>query len=322
MIGTLLIGGPTGSGKSALALLLAEWLNGAIINADSMQLYRDLRIVTARPEPADQARVPHQLYGMLDAATPCSAGRWLDLAAAAINEVAAAGQVPIVVGGTGLYLHALLRGIAPVPEVPAAVRGAASRDFERLGVPGFHAAFAERDPAAAAKLHPSDRQRLIRAAEVLEATGQSIIRWQAEPPKRIQLPEPVVGVALTPPRAALHERIERRLIGMLEAGALDEIDRLRQRALDPELPLMKAVTVPEFMAHLAGEIDLATATARAVARSRQFAKRQLTWLRHQLPELTPLEGFGDDPELPSHLVLPNLGVLTSRGFAHTVRSAQ
>jgi tRNA dimethylallyltransferase len=321
MTGTIIIGGPTGSGKSTLALALAEAVDGAIINADSMQLYRDLRILTARPDAADQARVPHHLFGILPAEQPCSVGKWLALAEQAVQAVHAQNRVPIVVGGTGLYLHALLHGIAPVPDVPAAIRQDTTLTFRRLGVPGFHTHLAKRDPAIAARLHPSDRQRLIRAAEVLAATGQSITMWQAQPPRRIALPGPVYGIALLPPRAELHARIERRLHRMLDAGALDELEALRARRLDPELPLMKAVTVPEFLAHLEGRLDLRPALAVALAKSRQYAKRQTTWLRHQLPELQPRADFGEILSAFPQALLPWPDVLTERGFTHTVRPA-
>ncbi|MGH6902689.1 MAG: tRNA (adenosine(37)-N6)-dimethylallyltransferase MiaA, partial [Geminicoccaceae bacterium] len=259
MTGLFVIAGPTASGKSVLALRLAEAVGGTIINADSMQLYRDLRILTARPTPEDEARVPHRLYGVLDAEDPASAGRWLELAGNAIGEARAERRPAIVVGGTGLYLHALLHGIAPVPEIPVAVRSAARARFAAIGAPAFHAELAKRDPAVAARLRPSDRQRLIRAYEVVVGTGRSLAAWQAAPPMRVELPTPRIGVALTPPRAALYQRIGPRLHEMLEHGALAELEGLRRRSLDPELPLMKAVAVPALLAHLEGRVELATA---------------------------------------------------------------
>jgi tRNA dimethylallyltransferase len=299
MTGLFIVAGPTASGKSALALRLAEAVGGMIVNADSMQLYRDLRILTARPTPEDEARVPHRLYGVLDAEDPASAGRWLELAGSAIGEARAARRPAIVVGGTGLYLHALLHGIAPVPEIPAAVQSDTRARFAALGAPAFHAELARRDPAAAARLRPSDRQRLIRAYEVVVGTGRSLAAWQAAPPVRVALPTPRIGVALTPPRAALYQRIGPRLHEMLERGALAELEALRRRRLDPELPLMKAVAVPALLAHLEGRVDLATALDRAIVQTRRYAKRQLTWLRHQLPELRRLETFGEAADLPA-----------------------
>ena len=294
MSGLIVIGGPTGSGKSALALELAEKLGGVVINADGMQLYRELRILTGRPTPAEEARAPHRLYGILAADLPSSAGHWLELAGRALDEAGRAGRVAIVVGGTGLYLHALLHGLAPVPAIPAAVRAAARARHAELGGTAFHAELATRDPAMAARLRPNDRQRLMRAYEVHLATGRSLLDWQRVRASRIPLPERRALLALTPPRAVLYARIEQRLHAMLEAGALDELDALRARRLDPGLQLMKAVSVAELLAHLEGHLDLPAALARATMQTRRYAKRQLTWLRHQLPELTSIEAFGEE----------------------------
>jgi tRNA dimethylallyltransferase len=321
MSGLIVIGGPSASGKSALALRLAEALDGVIINADSMQLYRELPLLTARPGPADEARVPHRLFGVLGAADPASVGRWLELAGEAIAASTGAGRLPIVVGGTGLYLSALLRGLAPVPPVPAAARAAAEAMLERLGGPGLHAELMRRDPVMAARLRPSDRQRLIRAFEVLAATGRSLADWQALPRFRPRLPQPIEGFALLPPRAELHLRIERRLRAMLAAGALDELRALRLAHPEPDLPLLKAVAVPEFLAHLDGRLDLAEALARAVIRTRQYAKRQVTWLRHQLPELEPLQGFGDAPAILPDLQRLKRRLLTDAALPHSFRSS-
>ncbi len=322
MVGLIIVGGPTGAGKSALALDLAQRLGGAIVNADSMQQYRELRIVTARPTLADHARAPHYLYGGRAADRPGSAGQWLQQAIQVIDEITTQERVPIVVGGTGLYLRALLHGIAPIPEIPAGIREKTSEAFDRLGVPGFHEEFAKRDPELGRELKPGDRQRLIRAAEVLEATGRSLRYWQALPRRRALLPEPIVGVALMPPRAELHARIEKRMHRMLEAGALTELEALRALKLDPNVPLMKAVSVPEFLAHLDGKLDLATATERAIAKTRQFAKRQMTWFRHQLPELEVMDDFGEKfGDMVGHPALP-LELLTDQTFKHTVQSTR
>jgi tRNA dimethylallyltransferase len=294
MSALIIVAGPTASGKSALGLRLAEAEGGVIINADSMQLYRDLPILTARPTPEDEARAPHRLYGVLDAADPASAGRWLELAVAAIGEALAEQRPAIVVGGTGLYLHVLLHGIAPVPDIPAAIRNAARARLAELGAPAFHAELATLDPVMAARLRPTDRQRLLRAYEVVVGTGRSLAAWQEMPPVRVSLPARRLGLALVPPRAALYERIERRLRDMLERGALEELGALHRRSLPADLPLLKAVAVPELLAHVAGRVDLDTARARALIQTRRYAKRQLTWLRHQLPELRPVADFGED----------------------------
>ena len=294
MTALIIVAGPTASGKSALALRLAEAQRGVIINADSMQLYRDLPILTARPTAEDEARAPHRLYGVLDGADPASAGRWLELAAAAIGEALTERRPAIVVGGTGLYLHVLLHGIAPVPDIPLAIRNAARARLAELGPPAFHAELAGLDPVMAARLRSTDRQRLLRAYEVVVGTGRSLAAWQETPPVRISLPARRLGLALVPPRNVLYERIERRLREMIERGALEELRALQRRALAADLPLMKAVAVPELLAHVSGRVELETALARAITQTRRYAKRQLTWLRHQLPELRPVAEFGDD----------------------------
>ncbi len=321
MVGMIIIGGPTGSGKSALALDLAERIGGAVVNADSMQQYRELRIVTARPTLADHRRAPHYLYGHLSAVDRGSAGQWLRQATRVIGEIKSQERVPIVVGGTGLYLRALLQGIAAVPDVPSEIRIRTSERFDALGVPGFHQELARRDPEQAALLEPGDRQRLIRAAEVLEATGRSLLYWRAQPRERTVLPEPIAGVALMPPRPALHRRIEIRLQTMIDMGALDELEALRARNLSRDLPLMKAVAVPELLAYLDGRLDLVTAVERAAAKTRQYAKRQITWFRHQLPELEPMYEFGDDREAAIEPSAPvPLDLLTDFAIRHSVRS--
>jgi tRNA dimethylallyltransferase len=306
MTSLIVLAGPTASGKSALALRLAAAARGVIINADSMQLYRDLPVLTARPTPEDEARASHRLYGILDATDPASVGRWLNLAAAAIDEALAEQRSAIVVGGTGLYLHALLHGLAPVPDIPTGVRKAARARLAEVGPRAFHAELAGLDPAMAARLRPTDRQRLLRAYEVVIATGRSLAAWQEAPPLRVTLPARRLGLALVPPRAALYERIGRRLRAMVERGALDELRALQRRALPPDLPLMKGVAVPELLAHVSGDVDLDTALDRAVIQTRRYAKRQLTWLRHRLPQLRPVAEFGEDldPERATTLAGP------------------
>jgi tRNA dimethylallyltransferase len=200
----------------------------------------------------------------------------------------------IVVGGTGLYLRALLHGLAPVPDIAAGIRMAARARLAELGARAFHAELAVLDPAMAARLRPSDRQRLLRAYEVVVGTGRSLAAWQEAPPVRVSLPARRLGLALVPPRVALYERIERRLRNMIERGALEELKALQRHALAPDLPLMKAVAVPELLAHVSDQVDLETALARAVIQTRRYARRQLTWLRHQLPELRPVPEFGEN----------------------------
>lgn len=286
--GVVVIAGPTASGKSALASAVAEAFAGTVINADSLQVYRELRILTARPDPAAEARLPHRLYGLLPAAERCSAGRWAGLAAAAIDEAAAAGRLPILVGGTGLYLRALLDGLAPIPALPAAALAAAAARLADLGPAGLHAELARRDPATAARLRPSDPQRIARAWAVLTTTGRPLAAWQATAPAPPLLLDALV-LRLDPERAQLYEACERRFLAMLAAGALEEARTLAALGLDPGLPAMKAVGVRELLAHLAGEVTLAAATSAAQQATRRYAKRQLTWFRHQLPRAKRLE---------------------------------
>jgi len=278
----VLLAGPTASGKSSLALALAEALGGTVINADSLQVYRDLRIVTARPTPAEEARVPHRLYGVLDGDDVCSAARWAGMAADAAREAWTAGRVPILVGGTGLYIKALTEGLAAIPDIPPDIRAAARARLDDMGNAAFHADLAARDPEMAARLDPGNSQRLARAWEVLEATGRSLAWWQDQPPAPPPLSARTLTLVLDPEREALRAAIDARFAAMVAAGALDEVRALLARTLPPDRPVMKAVGVPELAAHLRGDIDLATAIARAQAASRQYAKRQRTWLRHQM----------------------------------------
>ncbi len=290
----ILIAGPTASGKSALALRLAEQAGGSIINADSMQLYGDFRVLTARPSPAEERRAPHLLYGHVDAAENYSVGRWLADASLALAEVERAGRLPIFVGGTGLYFRALLRGLSSMPPVPEAVRAKVRGEAEGVAAAALHARLAARDPATAAKLRPSDRQRIIRALEIFAATGRPLVEWQASPGKPLIAPEDTMAVFLSVDRAELRARIDARFDKMLAEGALDEARALAARKLDPVLPAMKAHGAPWLLKHLAGEISLAEAAKEAKADTRNYAKRQETWFRHQLPQfnwLAPEEAW-------------------------------
>lgn len=290
----VVVAGPTASGKSELALGLAERLGGVVINADSMQLYRELRILTARPGPDDEARAPHRLYGVVPAAEACSAARWREMAVAEIEAARAAGRVPLVVGGTGLYFRALIEGLAPVPDVPDSVRREARALHARLGGARFHALLSRRDPAMAARLGPGDSQRLVRAYEVLEATGTSLAEWQSLPPAGPGIERPVVKIVLTPPRDRLYARCDARFLAMVAAGAVTEVAALAALGLDPELPAMKALGVRELRRHLDGELDLEAAVLRAQTATRRYAKRQLTWFRHQMAEAAVIAAT--DPE--------------------------
>ncbi|MGE0253185.1 MAG: tRNA (adenosine(37)-N6)-dimethylallyltransferase MiaA [Alphaproteobacteria bacterium] len=277
----IVVAGPTASGKSALALALARRLGGVVINADALQVYRDLRIVTARPTPEDEALAPHRLYGILDASEVCSAGRWRTLALAEIARARAAGLRPIVVGGTGLYVEALVRGLADIPPVPAAIRAGVRARLADLGPATLHAALAADDPETAATLRPSDPQRLARAWEVLEATGRPLAAWWAE--AKAAVTERFDIVALEPPREALYATCDTRFAAMVAAGALAEVRALVARSLPPDAPALKAVGVAELARHIAGRCDLPEAVAAARQATRRLAKRQLTWFRHRLP---------------------------------------
>jgi len=289
----VLIAGPTASGKSALALRLAQATDGEIVNADALQVYRDLRVLSARPPPYEKALVPHHLFGVADAAETWSAGRWLTAAVEALGGIAARGRPAIVVGGTGLYFRALTDGLVEVPAIPAAARRTAREGFERLGEAAFRDELRRRDPAAEARIYPGDRQRLTRAFEVHEATGRSLSDWQAATTPILE-PGSWTAVALELDRAELYARCDARFQAMIAAGALEEVRALAARGLDPQLPAMKAVGMRELAAHLAGELSLEAAIAAAQQETRRYAKRQLTWLRQQTPDWPRIAGA--DPE--------------------------
>ena len=280
----VLIAGPTASGKSALALQLAEELGGTIINADSMQVYRDLRIITARPSPEEQARVPHRLYGHIDASVNYSVGAWCRDVRAVLDETGREGRVPILVGGTGLYFSALTRGLAAVPPIPPDVRTEVRFRLARDGVASLYAELMVRDEAMALRLMPNDRSRISRALEVVLATGRSLAAWHAEGLPPLVDAAKAAKVFVTCEREELKRRIEARFLAMLKSGALEEVRQLAARKLDPTLPAMKAHGVPWLMRYLAGEMTLEEAAAGAVMDTRRYAKRQVTWFRNQLPD--------------------------------------
>jgi tRNA dimethylallyltransferase len=284
MIQALCIMGPTASGKSALALALAARLGADIVNADSMQVYADLRILTARPSQAEEAAAPHHLYGCIDAAERFSVGGWIGAVRPVLAEIAARGRLAILVGGTGLYFKALTEGLAATPPIPQDVRAELGQRLLRDGAPGLHGDLAMRDPKAAALLSPNDAPRILRALEVFEATGESILVWRDRNDPPVLAAGAWAGVALTPPRADLYARIDARFAAMLEAGVLEEVAALAARKLDPLLPCMKAHGVPALMAHLRGEMGLPGAAKLAAQDTRNYAKRQFTWMRGQMPD--------------------------------------
>jgi tRNA dimethylallyltransferase len=280
----VLIAGPTASGKSALALEFAQATGGVIINADSMQVYRDLRVITARPTPAEEASAPHRLYGHVDAAINFSAGTWVADAAAVLAETRAQNRLAIFVGGSGLYFKVLTRGLSSVPPIPAEIRQAVRARLEQGGVEALHAELARSDPASAERLKPRDRTRIARALEVVEATGRSLTDWHRDGLPPLLPQDRFSALFLDADRDRLFARIDARFAAMLAAGALDEVAVLGARQLDPLLPAMKAHGVPALLRHLRGDITLEEAAVIGRADTRHYAKRQFTWFRHQLPD--------------------------------------
>ena len=286
----ILIAGPTASGKSALAQSVARRHGGEVVNADSMQVYRDLRILTARPTPQEEQTVPHWLFGHVDGAENYSVGRWLEDFKATLDELAARGRVAVVAGGTGLYFKAALQGLSDIPAVPAEVRakvreGARSRPPQEL-----HAELARIDPITASRLRPSDPQRILRALEIFAATGRSLAQLQGARTPPLLDPAACPAFFIAPSRPELFARINARFDKMIEAGALDEARALGSRGLDPLLPVMRAHGVPHLLSFFDGRMSLDEAIERGKSDTRHYAKRQVTFARHQLPGFLWLEG--------------------------------
>jgi tRNA dimethylallyltransferase len=293
-IGAVLIAGPTASGKSALGIRLAQAIGGAVINADSMQVYRDLRVLTARPSEPEEAVVPHRLYGHVDGAVNFSVGRYVSDAADVLRDLEP-GTIPIFVGGTGLYFKGLTAGLSQMPVVPREVRDAIRHASEGLETPALYEVLARKDPATAATLRPSDRLRIQRALEIFEATGQPLVSFHGSRDPGLLSGRRLVRIFLAPERGELRRHIDARFQAMVETGALDEVRALGDRGLDPMLPVMRAHGVPGLLAHLRGQVSLEEAIARGQADTRRYAKRQFTWFRHQLPDWTwvaPEDGYG------------------------------
>lgn len=290
----ILIAGPTASGKSALALQLARENNGVIINADSQQIYREWRVLSARPSPEEEARAPHHLYGHVCLAQDYSVGHWLRDLEPVLDSVRAAGQTPIIVGGTGLYFRALTQGLAEIPAIPDDTKTRSEAELERMGLAAFAEALAARDPETAAQTDLANPRRVLRAWDVLEATGRGLADWRAAtPPPLIRL-EDARALALVPPRDWLYARCEERFDQMIATGAVDEVRAVRD-TFDP-LPDLKAVGARELLAHLNGDMSLEEAVATAKTETRRYAKRQLTWIRNQMadwPIVDPTDGDGD-----------------------------
>ncbi|MGH7026976.1 tRNA (adenosine(37)-N6)-dimethylallyltransferase MiaA [Brevundimonas sp.] len=285
-----LIAGPTASGKSRLALEMAERTGAVIVNADSQQLYADLRILSARPTVEDEARAEHRLYGVADAGESWSVGRWTRAVTPLLDELAAEGRPALLVGGTGLYFNALTRGLADIPAVPDDVRDAVQAVYDLEGEAIFRRRLAEVDPIAAAAITPGDRQRLVRALAVAQSTGRSLSDWKADT-QPLLAPGSYDALVVEPPRDRLYAACDARISQMIQNGAVDEVRALLARDLDPALPAMKAVGVPELAAHLSGETSLDQAVAAIRLSTRHYAKRQLTWFRNQTRDWPRHPGF-------------------------------
>lgn len=285
----ILIAGPTASGKSGLALSLAEQRAGVVINADSMQVYRELAILTARPSEADLARAPHALYGFVSGAEAYSAGRYAVDAANAIAEARAQGRMPIIVGGTGLYFKALLEGLSPVPAADPEVRAYWRAQAAQRPAPELHALLARRDPEMAARLMPTDPQRIVRALEVLESTGRSLAAWQREPGTPALAGDRTLRLLVLSDRDTVGSRIDARFDAMQAQGAVEEVRRLLECGFSDELPIMRALGVASLAAHVRGQLQLDAAVAAVKTETRQYAKRQATWLRRNMRSWTPIE---------------------------------
>ncbi len=276
----LIVCGPTASGKSALALDIAMAFAGIVINADSMQVYRELRILTARPEDGDLALAPHRLYGIASVTEVFSAGRWRELAVAEIRAAHDAGKLPIICGGTGFYIKALTEGLSEMPEIPADIRSTSRQHIKSIGNEAAYRDLAERDPKTAAQLNPGDTQRVMRALEVLKATGRSLADWQAETKAAPDSDWRFHTILIQPDRAELNRAIEDRFLQMIDQGALDEVAGLD--GIDGDLPALKAVGVPDLRLHLTDQMSLGEAVTRAQTATRRFAKRQTTWFKNQI----------------------------------------
>jgi tRNA dimethylallyltransferase len=291
MLIPLLIAGPTASGKSALALALAQRFEGAVINADSQQIYRDWRILSARPTPEDETQKPHFLYGHVALDAEYSVGTWLRELTQTLAECRDRGLRPVITGGTGLYFKALTEGLAPIPPIPADIRANAEAELQRLGVTGLAAQLAARDPETAAIIDQANPSRVLRAWEVFKASGAGLAEWRRRTGPPLLALDRTIAIVLTPPRDRLYARCDARFGAMLEAGALEEAAKVRALDFDPMLPGMKPLGAPELMAHLAGDLSLDEAATRAKTATRNYAKRQFTWARNQMLRWKALSGY-------------------------------
>ena len=278
----LIVAGPTASGKSSLALAAADKYNGVIINCDAMQVYRELRLITARPSSEDEAKVPHKLYGVIPAAEACSAGIWRELAVAEIETCWRADRLPIVTGGTGLYIRALMEGLTDIPEIPREIREEVTERRDQIGPEAFRKELAKFDPVSAERLNPTDSQRMIRAYEVYLGTERSLTDWHQDAPATPPLEANYQSIVFEPPRDELYAKCEARIDWMIDNGVLDEVRVLMELNLEPSLPVMKALGVPELITHLRDKMTLEDAVSAAKQATKRYAKRQMTWFRGQI----------------------------------------
>ncbi|MDP7625327.1 MAG: tRNA (adenosine(37)-N6)-dimethylallyltransferase MiaA [Rhodospirillales bacterium] len=278
----LIVAGPTASGKSSLALAAADKYNGVIINCDAMQVYRELRLITARPSSEDEAKVSHKLYGVIPAAEACSAGIWRELAVAEIETCWRADRLPIVTGGTGLYIRALMEGLTDIPEIPREIREEVTERRNRIGPEAFRQELAKFDPVSAERLNPTDSQRMIRAYEVYLGTERSLTDWHQDAPATPPLEANYQSIVFEPPRDELYAKCEARIDWMIDNGVLDEVRVLMELNLEPSLPVMKALGVPELITHLRDKMTLEDAVSAAKQATKRYAKRQMTWFRGQI----------------------------------------
>jgi len=278
----LIVAGPTASGKSSLALAAADKYNGVIINCDAMQVYRELHLITARPSSEDEAKVSHKLYGVIPAAEACSAGIWRELAVAEIETCWRADRLPIVTGGTGLYIRALMEGLTDIPEIPREIREEVTERRNRIGPEAFRQELAKFDPVSAERLNPTDSQRMIRAYEVYLGTERSLTDWHQDAPATPPLEANYQSIVFEPPRDELYAKCEARIDWMIDNGVLDEVRVLMELNLEPSLPVMKALGVPELITHLRDKMTLEDAVSAAKQATKRYAKRQMTWFRGQI----------------------------------------